>query len=424
MEFQRFSLSESGMSAQSYVYEGHKTETGVHLEHFIRSEYWDNTVSGNVEQRTVIRAIDGDDALYQKVCTLFGACRIDQWADFRGDNAPDVLDGSSMGFTAVLADGTEITASGRNNFPKNYRTFTDELNKLITAEEIRSTAFTDGTYEITLPESWIGVVTARFTEFGVTFSVNKADGGEVIFFILDNNGYGYSADDYSGAMAVGRLVSGDDVRFITARPHSPISAFADSVSENALALWEHFEADEAAIIESFRGANGYKFYPEDGSTLYEAGAWELSEQARSLWLRLNFAGEYSEGIRPVQIQGRKYLPMFPARDSVYTIAQVREKFLEVFSEEFTDKTLNTAIANKDLLEYNGNVYAACKKNKGETSYNSWADHVQDDGDGKFTVVMGVSMPPDGSTVYVELPAEKNAAGYFVFTDYPYWDQSE
>lgn len=40
------------------------------------------------------------------------------------------------------------------------------------------------------------------------------------------------------------------------------------------------------------------------------------------------------------------------------------------------------------------------------------------------VVMGVSMPPDGSTVYVELPTEKNAAGKFVFTDYPYWDQSE
>lgn len=34
MEFQHFSLSESGMSAQSYVYESYKTETGVHLEHF------------------------------------------------------------------------------------------------------------------------------------------------------------------------------------------------------------------------------------------------------------------------------------------------------------------------------------------------------------------------------------------------------
>lgn len=95
--------------------------------------------------------------------------------------------------------------------------------------------------------------------------------------------------------------------------------------------------------------NGYEFYPEDGSTLYEEEAWELSEQARSLWLRLTFAGEYSEGMSPVQIQGRKYLPMFPARDGVYTIEQVREKFLAVFSEEFTDKTLNAAIASKDLL---------------------------------------------------------------------------
>ena len=77
-----------------------------------------------------------------------------------------------------------------------------------------------------------------------------------------------------------------------------------------------------------------------------------------------------------------------------------------------------------MLEYNGNVYAAYKKNRGETSYNSWADHVRNDGAGKFTVVMGVSMPPDGSTVYVELPTGKNAAGKFVFTDYPYRDRSE
>ena len=108
--------------------------------------------------------------------------------------------------------------------------------------------------------------------------------------------------------------------------------------------------------------NGYEFYPEDGSTLYEEEAWELSEQARSLWLRLTFAGEYSEGMSPVQIQGRKYLPMFPARDGVYTIEQVREKFLAVFSEEFTDKTLNAAIASKDLL----NITAPSMHRTGKT----------------------------------------------------------
>ena len=46
------------------------------------------------------------------------------------------------------------------------------------------------------------------------------------------------------------------------------------------------------------------------------------------------------------------------------------------------------------------------------------------GNGKFAVVMAVRMPPGGNTVYIDLPAEKNDAGNFVFTDYPYWDKSE
>ena len=44
-------------------------------------------------------------------------------------------------------------------------------------------------------------------------------------------------------------------------------------------------------------------------------------------------------------------------------------------------------------------------------------------DGGATVVMAVRTQ-DHDTVYVELPAEKNANGAFVFTDYPYWDESE
>ena len=119
--------------------------------------------------------------------------------------------------------------------------------------------------------------------------------------------------------------------------------------------------------------NGYEFYPEDGSTLYEEEAWELSEQARSLWLRLTFAGEYSEGMSPVQIQGRKYLPMFPARDGVYTIEQVREKFLAVFSKEFTDKTLNSyAIqSSQGLLCYKERPHRILKSYMaGSLSYQS------------------------------------------------------
>lgn len=78
-------------------------------------------------------------------------------------------------------------------------------------------------------------------------------------------------------------------------------------------------------------------------------------------------------------------------------------------------------ADRELIEHKGDVYVLCKKYKGKPSYNNWVDSVREDGDGKFTVVVAVRIPPDGDTIYVDLPTEKNAAGKFVFTDYPYWD---
>ena len=111
MEFERFSLSTSGTTAESHVYEGYRTESGVHLAYYTSTSWWDNTVSDYVESRYVIRAMDGDDALYQTLCALLGDCRINEWAGFRGANPPDVLDGSSMSFQATLPDGSVITAS-------------------------------------------------------------------------------------------------------------------------------------------------------------------------------------------------------------------------------------------------------------------------------------------------------------------------
>ena len=295
MEFERFSLSTSGTTAESHVYEGYRTESGVHLAYFTSTSWWDNTVSDYVESRHVIRAIDGDDAFYQTLCALLGDCRINEWAGFRGANPPDVLDGSSMSFQATLPDGSVITASGSNNFPPNYRRFSDALSDLLLTEQITGTAFTDGTYELTLPESWVGVVCARFSEGMVTFSVDASDGKDVTFFILDNTNYGYTSEDYPGRVTVGRLVSDDDVRFITARDLYAISTYAQKVSPEALALWESYERDKAAILESLRGVNGYTLYPEDGTVLYEAQAQELADSARSLWLYLHFAGEDASG---------------------------------------------------------------------------------------------------------------------------------
>ena len=423
MDFKSFKLVQTDMTAQRRVYEGYKTENGVHLEYYISTNEWDDTISDYAECRDTIRKIDGDEKLFQKLCAVFGNYKIAEWAGFRGHDS-QALDGTGMSFNAVLADGTEVNANGTNSFPKNFSTFTRELRKLITTEKINSVKFTDGTYEVTLPESWVGTVTASFSENQVAFYVDKTDGGEINFFIIDNDTYGYSSDTYKGRTEVGRLISDEDVRFITARDNYSIASYAKSVSEEAIAIWNNYENDKLAIIESLRGVNGYEFYPEDGTVLYYADAREMADEARSLWLSLNFAGEYPGSAKPIRFKRKNYVPMFPPYDYINTIESVRKEFLKVFSEEFTDKTLNHAIADKELIEYKGDVYVVCKKRKGEASYNSCVDCVRNEDNGEFTVVIAVKMPPNGSKLYVDLPAEKNAAGEFVFSDYPYWEKSE
>lgn len=423
MGFKSFKLVQTDMTAQRRVYEGYKKENGVHLEYYISTNEWDDTISDYAECRDTIRKIDGDEKLFQKLCELFGNCRIEKWADFHGYDS-QVLDGTGMSFEAVLADGTQVNAEGTNSFPKNFSTFTQELHKLIATEKINSVKFTDGTYEVTLPVSWVGTVTAEFSEGFVSFFIDKTDGSELTFFIIDNDTYGYSSDSYKGRTEVGRLISDEDVRFITARDNYSIASYAKSVSEEAVAIWKNYENDKLAIIESLRGVNGYEFYPEDGTALYYVDARKMADEARSLWLSLNFAGEYPGSAKPVRFKRKNYVPMFPPYDYINTIEGVRKKFLKVFSEEFTDKTLNRAIADKELIEYNGDVYVACKRRKGEASYNSCVDCIRDEGGGKFTVVIAVKMPPNGNKLYVDLPTEKNAAGEFVFSDYPYWEKSE
>ena len=424
MEFKRFKLTKCGMTAQNSVYKGYKTENGIHLEYYVSTKRWNYDASEYVENRNVIRAIDGDDALYREFCTLFSNCKINTWAGFHGSNPPDVLDGGSMSFYATLADGTEVVAGGTNNYPENFNVLSNAVHKLITTEKIKKVEFTDGTYEITLPESWVGIVSARFSEKFVSFVVDKTDGGDLTFFIIDNDTYGYSSDSYRGRVEVGRLVSGNDVRYITARDHDSVASYACKFSERVLALGENYRNDKNTVIESFRGVNGYDFYPEDGTILYYADAMDLADKARSLWLSLNFAGEYTGRAKPMRFKRRNYVPMFPPYDFTNTVESVRKKFLNVFSEKFTDEILKRAIEDKELIEHKGDVYVICKKCKGEASYNNRVDHVKDMGNGKFAVVMAVRMPPGGNTVYIDLPAEKNDAGNFVFTDYPYWDKSE
>ena len=193
----------------------------------------------------------------------------------------------------------------------------------------------------------------------------------------------------------------------------------------AVVRQEYKQGKGNVIRRMFQEVDALCYIMVDGDDTYPMeNAREMADKARSLWLSLNFAGEYPSTAKPVRIKRRNYVPMFPPYDFTNTVENVRKKFLKVFSEEFTDQTLNRAIADKELIEYKGDVYVVCKKRKGEASYNSCVDCVRNEGNGKFTVVMAVKMPPNGNKRYVDLPTEKNAAGEFVFTDYPYWDKSE
>ena len=227
-----------------------------------------------------------------------------------------------MSFSAVLADGTKIEAGGTNNFPANYRKFTQAVDDLITTVKLTDTRFVEGRYEITVPESWVGVVTAEFSEGLVAFKVDKIGGGTVTFFIIDNMGQGYTSDDYKGRVEVGRLVSEDEVMFITARDHDDIIYSLDKLTQEARAVGENYKRDKLFVIESIRGINGYELIPEDGMTLYENDARQLAEDARSLWLFLNFGGEYGTE-KPTRIKGRQYKPMFPRYMYINDIDGVR-----------------------------------------------------------------------------------------------------
>ena len=193
MDFSSFKLTECGTSAQTRVAEGRRTENGIHVEYYISTQKWDNGSRDYHEFRRIVRAFDGDDILYRRLCGLFDNCGVDGWANFHGKNPPYVLDGESMSFCLVLPDGTEIKADGTNNFPENYGRISEELHEMIATEKISSTFFSDGKYQITLPESWAGNVSAEFSDGMVTFSFDRDGGGKQIFFIIDNDSNGYSS---------------------------------------------------------------------------------------------------------------------------------------------------------------------------------------------------------------------------------------
>lgn len=71
-----------------------------------------------------------DASLMDQVQKILETYDVGKWNEFRGNDSM-VLDGSSFSFHVTFTDGTSISASGNNAFPKNQRKVFSELNSLI-----------------------------------------------------------------------------------------------------------------------------------------------------------------------------------------------------------------------------------------------------------------------------------------------------
>lgn len=62
---------------------------------------------------------------------LMTDCGIIRWDGFNGKHPRTVLDGIMFNFTATVNGGQSIRANGSANFPKGYREFVAELNRML-----------------------------------------------------------------------------------------------------------------------------------------------------------------------------------------------------------------------------------------------------------------------------------------------------
>lgn len=262
IEFDSFRLEIHGMSALAEVYAGEKTEKGVHLEYFLSRKSWDDSINDYSETKMMVHAIDGGQQLYDEVCQLFSECRIDKWDGFSAKNPHGVYDGSMMNFMATLSDGSTIFASGSNNFPKNYGEFKSALRKMTTTEKITSQEFHTQLFSITVPDSWVNVVSVEFRESHLAFTIPQTNGEQMTMLLIDQNNYGYYESSNESSTNIGKLVdnrNAENTCFIDFRDYYGFKSDSELLTKEAKSVAVTYKTDKQSIIESFKPADGYNF---------------------------------------------------------------------------------------------------------------------------------------------------------------------
>lgn len=249
LDFKSLKLTENNCSAIVEVLEAEKTNNGIRL-----TRAYENISN---DERTVVREINGDEALLNEVQTKLGQLKVEKWNGFKGSNPPDILDGTSMNFECTMSDGSRITAYGSNNFPKNYNEVHRYLFDMLYSEMLKSDVFKGECYEVTLPKSWVGKVKVTFEDDFNAFSIPLGD-SQVLLMRIDYRRY--ELNDKSKLTRIGTIKKkgSDEELFLEVLDYGSYMKEDDGTPEQ-YEIYKSFNDDIKNIIDSIKLANGYEF---------------------------------------------------------------------------------------------------------------------------------------------------------------------
>lgn len=430
LDFEKIEIHTSDMSAQENVYRITKTETGVHLGHYLFNAFQDENEDESANCMKTIREVEGSREMLEKLQRLAGGCGIEDWDGF-SKNCSYVLDGTSFSFSVELTDGRVIKANGTNRFPVHFWDFHDAIWELMNTSMVDTTQFHGNGFTMTVPESWVDEVSICYGLDYYSFTL-PVESGDAYMLRVDFSGQGYTNSGTGEDIRVCRLISDEEEQFLTFHLYGNLVVSREKLTQEQLAIYDSFEEELPGIVESVEGADGCRKEAEDGSILYESDANALLNDARSLCLRLYLAGEYSGGVSATEIDGIEYIPFSSSRatSAVKSVEELRSKMLAVFTPEWTEQQLDVLQKEKGMVVKDHILYVRYNTIQDIGRYGGYylsAVEQKDAGHAKVTVTVKKATSQDELYRYsgsqdFQFQVERNSDGKWVFADFVYWEK--
>ena len=129
--FEILTLSETGMRGNTEEWEIQKTEEGAVYTRYSGAWRFNDDVE---REDCIVFRTEGDEAFTARLLEILNDCKVGQWNGFSGPNPKGVRDGTMFDMNGYVNDHVRFSASGSNNYPKEYREFKNALKALETEE--------------------------------------------------------------------------------------------------------------------------------------------------------------------------------------------------------------------------------------------------------------------------------------------------